>query len=1180
MRSLEYVEKEKYLKPRPSVLKVEGEGIKLEKEALYMEANNNVLALDGIWKLNGYDAKVPGSVHSAMYEAGVIPDPYKGLNDKYAQELSMQEWWYEKEFKYEGRKENVFLVFEGIADRCEIYLNDVFMCFHQGMFAPVEINVTEYINIGHNKVKVHLYPAIEFNRTVVFNCSYGWHYARIWPLGIWRSVKVIDRPKAWFDNPFITTRCHVNGTVELLLNLVGENLSGVVYGTVEPLNFEGDSFHFMYEVKGDGNKKLSFDVPNFRLWWPNGYGEQNLYSLKLSYVEDGKVVADTKTTFGIRTLEMKPFPSGPREDTYSRTVVVNGRSLFMKGAGWCTIDALMRFDCDSYYRILSRAKQQGVNFLRAWGGGLVETDEFYSLCDEFGICVYQEWPTCWDSQKTQPEEVLYETVVSQIKRIRNRPSLVLYGGGNEGHGAFSDEVLNGMGALTYEHDGTRLFYRQDGGESSKGMAHDHIHWSGDKPEHYLTMYANKMELNLHEYGLDSMMDIESVLKFASLEDIIEWPIDGRGVIAHHTATFNGEYGWSPTPHGHDVDTFQHYANMFVETSDLKSMVLGSQLAQALSKYPTIINSRIKWPDCSKVIYYKLNDVYPGASWSVVDWYGVPKIAHYLCQDAFQPLMACGFFDRYNTYDKDEKDLHIPVYVLDDNLVVKDRSYEVVVKAYDGNLDVIKKENYSCIGNGIVSHIGDFHLDGNECSSTPLIIVFTLIFDAKNTFRTYMYLNFDKSQGSLFCLPKSTLEWSCVDVENTSILREYERFNEYGACDRYIKVTNTGDKPCVSVHVLTDYHAELVISDNHFFLECGESKILKVNDIEKVKGFSCFNNVDVEYVKMFDKEVFLRGEAVSYDRILVSWDRVDEATGYAIFVNGKKKYGVKGGCNCTCLIDGLSENTDYEISIGVYKGLEVYMCKDEISVKTGYDTVKPFVRRAYFTRQDKVTLIFSKEVDLESDSLHAEGVREILVNGEHVEVVLDRLVPVSEGVAIIARNVHDKTCMKNELADNKIHVKPMKRNIGKYRYEEGSVFIKDSDYSIKECGVMAMRIKPYIVDGQYQVFFARGAKGGNHHFEFYISPGGELRMYSSKGDHYLGVNIKEYVGKWNDFTVLKDGMKTSVYFNRECVYKGVDTLDCEDGVYDICLGSLTDNTLTFKGEIEDCILYTGIPEMML
>lgn len=87
------------------------------------------------------------------------------------------------------------------------------------------------------------------------------------------------------------------------------------------------------------------------------------------------------------------------------------------------------------------------------------------------------------------------------------------------------------------------------------------------------MYANKMELNLHEYGLDSMMDIESVLKFANLEDIIEWPIDGRGVIAHHTATFNGEYGWSPTPHGHDVDTFQHYANMFVETSDLKAWFL-------------------------------------------------------------------------------------------------------------------------------------------------------------------------------------------------------------------------------------------------------------------------------------------------------------------------------------------------------------------------------------------------------------------------------------------------------------------------------------------------------------------------------------------------------------------------------------------------------------------------------
>lgn len=113
-------------------------------------------------------------------------------------------------------------------------------------------------------------------------------------------------------------------------------------------------------------------------------------------------------------------------------------------------------------------------------------------------------------------------------------------------------------------------------------------------------------------------------------------------------------GWNPSPHGYDIDTHIWYASLFAEVNDLESLVTGSQIAQTMAKYFAIQNARINNPDVSLVCYYKFNDVYPGASWSVVDWYGTPKMAYYFIQDAFQPLMATAKFDRYNTFDKSGK----------------------------------------------------------------------------------------------------------------------------------------------------------------------------------------------------------------------------------------------------------------------------------------------------------------------------------------------------------------------------------------------------------------------------------------------------------------------------------------------------------------------------------------------
>ena len=244
------------------------------------------------------------------------------------------------------------------------------------------------------------------------------------------------------NHPFITTVSHETGTLDLSVDLVDLNggqtfVNGTLYGTIKPKNFEGGAYSFEYKLpaaveKGDRNVRLRFDLPEFRLWWPNGFGEQNLYTLETTYVSDSGSRTSDVTSFGVRTLKM--VATGRKEQTamYNRTAMINGKTLFLRGANWCTIDAAMNFTREDYDRILCRAKDQGLNAFRSWGGGMCETDDYYDLCDEYGICVYQEWPCCWDSQKIQPADVLYETVILNTKRIRNHPSLMVYGGGNEG----------------------------------------------------------------------------------------------------------------------------------------------------------------------------------------------------------------------------------------------------------------------------------------------------------------------------------------------------------------------------------------------------------------------------------------------------------------------------------------------------------------------------------------------------------------------------------------------------------------------------------------------------------------------------------------------------------------------------------------------------------------------------
>ncbi len=1152
-----------------------------------------------------YKVTVPSSISGALYAAGAIKNPTVGRNDAAAKELGTRDWYYRKVFNYSGSGKNVYLCFDGVADRMEVTLNGRYIGYHQGMFGGPYFDVTDLIKTGENELVVRLKPVINYTQTVVFNCSYAWHYADLPPIGIWNSVRVEDRAAAALDSPFITTVSHETGTMNLCVDIAdtegsGAKIGGTLYCTVKPKNFDGSAYSFSYklpeaEAGGARRIRLRFDLPEFKLWWPNGYGEQNLYTLETLFV-DGKGGRSYDTsTFGVRTLDLIATGRKESANMYNRTAVFNGKTVFLKGADWCTIDAVMNFTREDYDRILCRAYDQGLNVFRSWGGGMCETDDFYDLCDEYGLCVYQEWPCCWDSQQTQPADVLYETVILNTKRIRNRASLLVYGGGNEGEAPTSDSIMNHIGKLTYQYDGTRDFWRQDGGVGANGIRHDHIHWGGEDPEHYADVYYD-FTSNLHEYGLDSMMNLESIAKFATAKEMAQWPIDQLGTIAYHTATFNGMKGWQQTPYGYDIDTFIHYASQFVEVNSLESLVMGSQIAQTMADVPAAFNSRVNFPYQSMVMYYKFNDVYPGASWSVVDYYGAPKMAYWFLQDAYAPLTAGVKTDRYDTYNKTDRSLSLPVYILDDADELKNAGWEVTVTAYNGSLKTVKQERYTGSGSiDMKQKLGQFTLTEKETDTAPLFIVTTLYKNGTLAARTYMFMNAGKDPGCLFSIP-------AADVQ-------------YTVSGNTVTFVNNSDIPAAAVRFDVGSDSDTFRpSDNWFWLEPGESYAVTVNDASVIKGITGFNVIDASDKKAPSAPKNVKVKSESHDSLTVSWDKPKNSGDvryYEIYLNGEFLTTAKGTAT-EYKIEGLTELTSYDVEVvAVDEGMNRSAASKKVTAETVADNVAAFVKNLVLTGPNSATVYFSRKIGPAS----ASNTDCYLLNlGGKVA----KAEPSADGMSAdltfegVDGNFAGRTLTVVGLRDTSRSANPSKRSyfrldgitVGRWTFDTESEVLEDeSGYHLipgsavgasYEAGWSGLGIRPVkntllltqtdltlentVISFMYKggsyagfnVLLSKGEKVSGH-FEIYANEG-QLKLYCPDiCDSSFGVSLKKYSGKWVRMCFYYDGSGLVCMIDGKVAGTAKMKNDVPAADFELVLGSLPGGQMRTDALFDDLLI---------
>ena len=537
----------------------------------------------------------------------------------------------------------------------------------------------------------------------------------------------------------------------------------------------------------------TLQVPSPRLWWPNGLGDPNLYQLTIAIhaAQDSTVY---QCLFGIRSLKWSLYLKDQTKPNTRSSVVINGKKTFVKGANWCTIDALLDLRPERYDRFLTLAKKQHVQILRAWGAGMPETDTFYQLCSMYGLMVLQEWPTAWDSHKVQPIDILEDTVIQNTYRIRNYPALVMYGAGNESGDPFGP-AIDMMGRLSIELDGTRPFHR---GQPWGGSQHDYLgYWFGFHLDHHLNATCPFWG----EFGYASIPNYDSFCKYMPPEGLTAWPLEENPDFIMHTPCFGFR---------DDLNHVRQCANYFLPKSyKWKEFIISSQLAHALADRRVLERARTRHPECAGAIYYKLTDNSPAVSWACVDYYGVPKIPYYVIQDSFEPVHACVLFERTMFQ---EVYVSLPVYLLDDANALEDRGWEVEVRAYNGELSPITQQKFTRQSSTEGKRqIGNFELSMQQTNTAPLFVICDLIVEGKTVSRSFYFSNFEQQRGCLFQLPRA-----CVQTSYKG---------------NVITIQNTGKIPVVGLWLSApnqDHLAEY--SDNFLWLEPGESVSVEVTGV--------------------------------------------------------------------------------------------------------------------------------------------------------------------------------------------------------------------------------------------------------------------------------------------------------------------------------------------------------------
>lgn len=784
------------------------------------------MSLNGDWKMtesscpdweNAYPAQIPTTVYKTLMDAGVIPDIYLEKNVELARPYCFKSWSFHRAFTLDRALKRAKLSFSGVANVCRVILDGELLGSHEGAFGGPDF-VLENLQAGEHLLELQLEaipdepyfsptdpedsmiyseePIIreECLHTVTPLINYGWHYVNLPSFGIWRDVtleEVLPTELSVFAAACDLAHAQ-RGEIDISVDM--EHLvpdeHGCLSGEIHPVNFDTKPIHFDVPVTAKKEKQtfhLRMRIPEARMWWPIGYGEQNLYRMELRYDTVRGTQGFAEVRFALRTIEMEPVRLPCANNwVYAWKFVVNGVPFPVHGQNWGMMDSASETTRSDYRRMLLLAKNSHCNMLRIWGNGVVEQDFVYDLCDELGILVFQEWPLSAPTCATRSYTQLYEMVVRNMRMLRNHPSIAIWCGGNEldyQTDSPCNAILRMMGRLSYELDGTRPFHLS---EDWGGSYHCYpVFWNKQPLERSLDLRT----VFLGEFGLAATPCLDTVLHYLPEQERGIWPLPKDSAFRYHFPMFGNN---------EDYERIERYVAECAPLDSLEHFCMGSQLGQVIAVRHNCEFQRCGWPDrCTGVLHYKLNEMYPAVSWGAVDYYGVPRMVYYFMQDVFRPQHACLLFQRLECYGEA---ISLPVHLLDDTGALGE--WKVTVSAWNEELKLVTQNVWSGVGakNGS-ERIAVLKLTEEQTRSTPLLLHVRLDMP-EGSHSTFYWMNFAKKPGCMLTLPRTELQTRWEDGRAT--------------------VKNTGAVPAVGVHFLGwEALRETIMSDSFFWLDPGE-----------------------------------------------------------------------------------------------------------------------------------------------------------------------------------------------------------------------------------------------------------------------------------------------------------------------------------------------------------------------
>lgn len=799
-------------------------------------------------------AVVPGTVHTALLEAGKIDDPYYGCNGPKQKWIDKQRWIYKKSFTVpeDCSGSNLQLIFEGIDYHGYIWLNGQLLGYHEGMHLARTLDISDKVRRdGANELIVCLLPCPSPpHSNVKPYILQRWHYNMdILTIGLWRPVKLRAFDNITLSDPQVITRGLTEDRAVIDIGFTITSNTMYPFDLTGTVRIEGpdsredvieESFSTGYFTGGQ-RRNLRMTIPNPKLWWPNGMGEQPLYTLRIHalVIEPTKSAEPTGSDslwlkFGVRTLEMRSTPNGNWK--YDWMFTVNGRPFFAKGTNWMPIDQMLRLGTEHYERLLERARDAYINMLRPWGGGLVETDAFYDVCDRLGICVWQEFPLANGYFHEMDRGVWRDTIIQNVKRLRNRPSLFMWCGGNEfDPDCFQNkEVVDTLEDLCHELDPSRDFHRACpyGGDSHSYQ----VNWM--EGANY-TYFTRDLSAAVTEFSMASPPNMETLRRFIPEDEFASWPPQGPAQLEEFDLA-----GWNPSFRNRESAFSMHDEHFsralkvmmpFVSDSgvpeDWEQFIEYAQTSQGILTQFGIDFWRSRWPYCTGTMSWAFNVTWPSSmTWEYIDWFGVPKASYYDQRRAYEPLHVGAVYDELFTAPGTE--LRTKLFVVNDT-----------VDSYPGA--VLQARLYDVALNQLTEYRAHVSL--------PALDTLRLGFFAwrvpKSARRQVLFLCvelLDRQDGSLLSRSVYTPRigtplmrmpylkdgpWIC-DVHGTPTTLMVEWSERWHEADNgraaEIRITNTGDKPAYRVRVTCpERDHELRYSDNYFWLESGEQRLIRL-----------------------------------------------------------------------------------------------------------------------------------------------------------------------------------------------------------------------------------------------------------------------------------------------------------------------------------------------------------------